>query len=263
MTPASTRVRADDRGDALAAAQPVLDRQHDRVVAEQRDRGPAANSTSCRLGRDHDQIDRPTSRGSVVADSVAVRSPLAPLTRRPPLADRFDVLAPGVDRPHVVAGRRRADRRKRTRWRRSRRSRCAICAQVVGLSARRHLGIEVAPLLGDLRAQRVRLRQRPEIELPGAAHRSPPSLAALETRSPRRRAFAVGKNDSVLLGGRLRADQAGAHVLGDPLGLAVSGEPSPPAPAVENTSLSPRLTGRFSTLEGRSCSLPSGPDQAL
>ena len=177
---------ADDRRDPLAAAETVLDRQHDRVVAEQRHRRGRRGLDVMGLGRDHDEVDGPhlggvgrgrQRRGPVAAGAGDTQA-VAP--------DRVHVVGPGVDRRHVMAGRRQQpgvdrpgragadDRNPQRRAQASDSPRAAISAS----KSRRSWAI--------CSAQRAWLRQRPEVELTGllAARRRAPSAA---TRSRRRR----------------------------------------------------------------------------
>ena len=114
--PDQDAVVAHDPGHDVGAPEPVLDREHHRVGAEQRACRERRVVHVPRLGRDDDEIDRAhlvrPSSGVDADGQVAARS----LHAEPALPDRRDVRLPRVDRPHLVSGaaeQRRIDRAHR------------------------------------------------------------------------------------------------------------------------------------------------------
>jgi len=94
---------AEHPGDSLGATEPVLDRQHDRLGADERPHRSRRRLDIVRLRRDHDQVaDARLGRVGSRADPdrpVAAR----PLDAETVRADRLDMLVPAVDCPDLVS----------------------------------------------------------------------------------------------------------------------------------------------------------------
>src|SRR5581483_7352265 len=140
-------------------------------------------------------------------------------------------------------------------------SRSAISALVAELFARGHLRIEVAPLLRDLRAECLQRRQRPEIELPSGAALAQPRTLRLG------RCYVgcsvVGENDAVLFGGGFLGHQAGAHILCDPLRLAIERRTQPSGPSRREHQLVSAADRQILDLRGQILLGPVRPDDVL
>ena len=119
--------RAERGGGRLDRSQAVLDRQHDRIRAEQRMRALGGGAYVHRLRRDHDEVYGADLAGVVRCVQSPTRSPLAPSTRRPRcrIADTWSsevsITETSLPASASRAARRRTPSLRRRRLRSSRR----------------------------------------------------------------------------------------------------------------------------------------------
>ena len=94
---------AQHAGHLVGAAEAVLDGDDDGVRSEQRPRALGGLLDVPRLGRDDDEVDGAGLSG--VGRRLEANGPIPAraLHAQPLLADRVDVLSPGVDRPDLVS----------------------------------------------------------------------------------------------------------------------------------------------------------------